>query len=46
MKGDVNLNSMNRDITLEGVINAADKAKLGKAVGIYTSDHQMTFKSS
>ncbi len=34
MNVDVDLSSMNRDITLEDVMNAASKAKLGKAVGI------------
>ncbi len=34
MNIDVDLSSMNRDITLEEVMNAAGKAKLGEAVGI------------
>ncbi len=34
MNVDIDLSSMNRDITLEELMNAAGKAKLGKAVGI------------
>ncbi len=34
MNVDVDLSSMNRDITLEEVMNAAGKVKLGKAIGI------------
>ncbi len=34
MNVDVDLSSMNRDIILEEVMNAAGKAKLSKAVGI------------
>ncbi len=34
MNVDVDLSSMNRDITLEELKNAAGKANLGKAVGI------------
>ncbi len=34
MNVNVDLSSMIRDITLEEVMNAAGKAKLGKAIGI------------